>query len=507
MSTLRAVKKSMNPFAGPTATPIYSNSYRGGKDFWFFNADGHDYRISFNGHNSALKAYLQCPPLAAIINKKAQAFTNGKTFIINKKGKARDKEATSEVANKVRSLMANPNPFQSQKEFEAQQYTYLQIWGWCIVLSIKPVGFDNTDAKKLWNIPPAMIDVEETKNNWLLADKSTDVIKSIIINFENEKVPLPVSDCYIIKDITVSFTSPAFPESRTCSLRANINNTIGAYESRGKLIEYRGALGIISPDFKDAGGPIPLKDDDKEALQEEFKQYGLKRNQYSFIISNAAVKWSQMGIPTSELMLFEEIEDNIMRICDGYNFPYPLMSSNRTNSLGGNNIYEAKKLLYQDATIPEAENISEQWTTFFSLDKYELKIVKDFSHVEALQDDKLQYARWRNTLNDAKKKEYDAGLITLNDWLIALGEDPLPDELGNVRASDVKNSNIPLAVTIGVGGVQGLISVITAQGMSVEARQATLEIVFGLAAADAMRMAQETEPTETQQQPQTTEQQ
>jgi len=409
------------------------------REFVYFHSDGEDYKITFTGQNSSLKAYLKCPPLAAIINKKAQAFINGKTWILNKKGKAKDKESYTEVAVRVRDLLANPNPFQSQKEFEAQMYTYMQLWGFSVLFfGGKPVGYDFTEAKRMWNIPPCMIDIEKTKANWLLAETNKEIVKKIVIDFGGERSELPLSDCYIVKDLTVSFSNPLFPESRTCSLEYPINNTIGAYESRGKLIDYRGALGIISPDAKDAGGPVPLKEDDRKDIQKDFLQYGTKRNQYNYIISNASVKWSQMGFPTRDLMLFEEIEDNIMRMCDSYNFPYPLMSSNRTNSLGGNNIYEAKKLLYQDAIIPEADNICEQWDKIFGLYKYDIYINKDYSHIAALQDDQQKAASARKTRNEARQIEFYNNLCTLNEWRVANGDDPLTTEYGDKYFYELK---------------------------------------------------------------------
>lgn len=430
MSTLSLVRKRMINKSVPQIVSSFGNTSR---DFFYFHSDGEDYRISFSGHNSSLKAYVECPPLAAIINKKAQAFINGKTFIVNKKGKARDKESNLEVAVKVRNLMANPNPFQGQKEFEAQLYTYVQLWGFNIIFfGSYPVGFDLYEAKRMWNIPPCMINVEETKKNWLLAESNKDIIKKIVIDFGGEKAELPLESCYIIKDLTVSFGNPLFPESRICSLKHVVNNIIGTYESRGKLIDYRGALGVISPDAKDVGGPVPMKEDDKIELQKDFKQYGLKRGQYSYIISNASVKYSQIGMPTRDLMLFEEIEDDIMRICDGLNYPYPLMSSNRTNSLGGNNIYEAKKLLYQDATIPEAESIYEQMNRLFNLDKYDLTLGKDFAHIPALQDDEQKTAQARKTRNESRQIEFYNNLCTLNEWRIANGDDPLEGDFGNM---------------------------------------------------------------------------
>ena len=71
MSTLTAFKKGIANKGDVINTNSLSNLTR---DFVYFHSDGHDYRITFNGHNSSLKAYLKCPPLAAIINKKTKAY-------------------------------------------------------------------------------------------------------------------------------------------------------------------------------------------------------------------------------------------------------------------------------------------------------------------------------------------------------------------------------------------------------------------------------------------------
>ncbi len=78
-----------------------------------------------------------------------------------------------------------------------------------------------------------------------------------------------------------------------------------------------------------------------------------------------------------------------------------------------------------------------------------------------------------------------------------LGEDTLEPALGDIRITDMDKKGVPLAVTIGVGGVQGLIAVLTATGMTDEARQAVLEIVFGILPADAKRMSVTPEATDT----------
>lgn len=477
--------KSLTP--DPFVIPINPDSYRGVPDGkqWFLEYGGGSYfYFSYAGHASSLKAYEDCPPVNAIINRKAQAYINGKTWVLNSKGK----EAQGEEAKKLRTLLMKPNPIQGWEEFEAQGYIYQQLFGFNLLFIVKPAGFkENIDATSMWNIPPSMIDIEETNKLFYQTDLK-GIIKQIVLNYKGQRTVMKQEDLYLIKDFTPRFDSLVIPQSRICALELPINNIIGTYESRNVLINYRGALGILSQDPGNGQyGPIPMSQEEKELVQQDFRRYGLKNHQWQFIITSASLKWQQMGISTRDLMLFEEIEDDIMRICDSYNYPFQLISSAKGTTFS--NVNEGKKLLYQDAIIPESTSIYRQWNKIFNTEQYNLKIDKDYTHIAVLQEDKVQAATARRTLNEALKIEFEMGLITLDDWLVKLGEDPLPNGLGQVRSTDPKNSSVPLAVTIGVGGVQGIISVITASGMSEEARAATLEIVFGLTPADAQRMS------------------
>jgi hypothetical protein len=465
-----------------------TNNYRGddGSGFFFFGPDGAEYKFKFAGRNSSLTAYRLCSPLNAIINKKAQAYINGKTWVLNSRGK----EATSDEAKKLRKLLKQPNPLQSGKQFEAQGYIYQQLFGFNVILALKPVGFrDNIDASTLWNIPPFMIDIEETEKLFYQSD-TKGIIKRIILNYKGRRTEIPVEEVFIMKDIVPSFESLVIPESRVCSLEMPINNIIGAYESRNVLINYRGALGILTAD-KDSMGTIPLNTTDKEELQRDFRRYGLSNKQWQVIITSAALKCQNMGYATKDLMLFEEIEDDIMRICDEYNFPYQLMASAKGSTFA--NMKEGKQLLYQDAIIPEAESICEQWNQFFDLERFNLTLSKDFSHIPALQADKQHEATARKTLNEAKKIEWDNNLITLNQWLVALGEDTIgPD--GDVRAWEIKNLNAPLVTIIGLEGVQSIMTVLSNGSLAEEAKKNVLQILFGVTPADAARMVIKPEP-------------
>jgi hypothetical protein len=430
--------KSLTPYY-EDVSPISYRPSIGGLDNFLFERNGTSFfHFKYSGHNSSQKAYECCPPVNAIINKKAQAYINGKTWVLNTQGKAKGKEANTIEANKLKALFKKPNALQSWKQFEAQGYIYQQLFGYTIVLPIKPAGFkDNIDATGLWNIPPSMVDIEETNKLFYQSDTKS-IIKQIVLTYKNTRTILQVEDIYILKDFTPSFCSLILPDSRIHSLELPINNIIGAYESRNVLINYRGALGILSQDPGNGQyGAIPMTPDQKESLQQDFRRYGLSNHQWQFIITSASLKWQQMGVSTRELMLFEEIEGSTMAICDGFGYPYRLMAAEKSASY--NDVSQFKKMLYQDSIFPEAESMYEQWNQFFDTERFNLVIDKDYSHVAVLQEDQLQSAQARKARNDALLIEWQNDLITLNRWLELNGEDPRPD--GDVYYSEWKQQN------------------------------------------------------------------
>lgn len=424
MSLIRSLRQKALYDAADTVE-VDPATYRTNNAEWYFGNAGVDYHFSYNGHNSSLNAYRLCGPLTAIINKQAQAHINGKTWVLNKSGKAKGKESTSEFAQKVRRLMAQPNPLQTWKEFEAQQKIYMKVFGWCFCLPIYPVGWDKyglSEATSMWNIPPYMVDITETNKLFYQTDLG-GILSKVVLNYRGVRSELQIKDLILFKDFIPSMESLVFPETRILSLRMPINNIIGAYESRNQLINYAGAQGLFSPG-SDVNGPIPLKEDAKLQLQKDFMRYGIRKDQWKYIFSPTTLTWQQVGRPTKDLMLFEEIVDDIMRLCDGFNHPYRLMA-HEANSLGGADLKVHTSNLYQDAIIPDAESIYEVWNRAFKADENNCIIEKDFNHIDALQEDKLFNAKAQREQNESCKTMFFNNLITYNRWLEMVGEDTI----------------------------------------------------------------------------------
>lgn len=495
MSLFSQLNKGIQSFRGkshPATVPIESSTYTTPDGSgWSFSSSGSDfYYFKYEGFDSCIKAYNDCPEVNAVINAKAQAFINGDTFILTKTGKGKGKEATSGPANKLRTLFNKPNPLQSWEQFEAQMYIFVQLFGYCPILMIKPAGYtENIDTTSMWCIPPPMVSTTPTGKLFKQTEIDQVLKDQVFINWAGHSTTVSIKDIFFVKDVTPSIETPIFPQSRIKPLERPINNIIGAYESRNVLINYRGALGIFSRD--PAGGTAqipapPITQEEKEALQKEFRRYGLRGNQWQFIITSANVKWQSISQPTKDLMLFEEVEGGAMAICNGYKYPYQLMAAAKGTTFS--NLNEGKKLLYQDATIPEAKSIYSQFNSWFSTSTYNVVIDKDYSKVAVLQEDQVAMMQARYTRDQAYKIEWDNDLITLNQWRVANNEDPVEGSTGDMYKSQVlATQSVPLVTVIGVGGVQAAMEIINST-LPEENKKAALEIIIGMKPEDAARI-------------------
>lgn len=402
-------------------------TYRGLGQF----LDGFDYdplNLCIETEEDVKKAYKCCPPLAAIIDKKTQNFILGKTWILDQN----EAVVTSKKAQRITKLLAKPNKQQTKSEFESDLYRNIQLYGWCYVRALKPYGMSFDTSTELHVIEPSnIVDMEFTENldvTFIHVRESLGTTEKIS-KYDAESL-------YLFKDIRPKFNNPLFPSSRTISLEMPINNIIGAYESRNTLVNSRGSLGMITNQTADATSFQPLKPNEKNELLRDYqKMKGTRRGQSHIIITSSDLKWQSMVMPTKDLMLFEEVEDSINRICDAYNFPSALYA--KLNSDGANStMLTSTTNLFQEAIVPESISIYEQMSLMFELEKDSWRLDKDYTHVAAMQKDAEKAALARLRRNQALQVEFKNNVITLNQWRVANGDDPKDD--GDVYYSDIK---------------------------------------------------------------------
>jgi len=400
------------------------NAYNNANSFIPLNGFGDTVFFNLNNEKQYLYAFNVCAPLKSIIAKRAKAFNNGKIEYIKK---STGNYAKGAYVDQLKKLQEQPNALQSGIQFYSQQNHYIDIFGYCPVLKVHPIGMAS-EVSALWNIPPYLIDDFSFSGKWLKQNDIKEIYKKITISWEGESQPLDMDNIYFVFDDGIGTecdTNLTIPDSRMVGLEYPISNIHAAYKSRNTLITKRGAIGILTNDQKDQAGFIPLPSGEKDAVQADFRQYGLTGQPKQVIITDAALKWQQMGFATKDLLLFEEIEDDINRLCDAYGYPPELMA--RGKDVTFDNKKQAKKAFYRDTVIPEAESRIQQNSKGIIDPESGISMKVDFTDIDVIQEEAKDKADARMALNNALSIEYANGLITKNMWLIELGRDTIQD--------------------------------------------------------------------------------
>jgi hypothetical protein len=395
---------------------------------------GEEYCFDLKCEDDYLRAYNLCPPLKAIIGKRAKAFNSGITKIINTNT---EKEATGRT--ELKDLLKRPNFLQTGDQFFSQQNHYIDIFGYCPVLKIKAAGTEFISS--MWNIPPWLFDIDYTRK-WLMQTKIEGVYSKYYIYWNGEKVELKFKDLNFIYDDGIGTDTDSnllIPDSRLISLQYPVSNIVASYKARNTLATKRGAIGILSNESEDADGTMSLKSGEKEQIQKDFSRYGLVGQPYQIIISDAKLKWQQMGFATKDLMLFEEVQDDIDRLCDSYGWPPELLARSKDTTF--DNKKQARKDVIDNTIIPESYSRMQQFTEIVAPDDT-ISIVNDYSDLMVFQEDEKLKSEARMAANLAAEKEYKNGLITKNQWLQRLGEPTVEDESFNQYYEEPKEKKV-----------------------------------------------------------------
>lgn len=443
-------------------------------------------------------AYEYCYPVAAVVDTLADYDLTGVRHIVSTKGKNKAADSNNTWANAMNKLLDQPNPLQSWEQFRGQQVVYKRVFGFCPVLPLIPAGFEGQpwEATLAINIPPWCIEPVINPNASVLSSKVDDFVERYDITILGERFSVKPSQLFFLEDgfMKDETTHFIFPKSKLVGLDMAVSNICAAMEADNVLLRKRGALGFISHDAaatKDSvTGYIPMTVKQKKNAQKALNQYGISWDQFQYAITRIPLKWVQTALDVKALGTKETLVACEKAICHRYRFPYVLYEETDTTYANGDN---AAATVYQTNVIPNANKDMGKYNKFFQADKHGVKLTIDFSDVAALQEDKKFAADAAQALDEALQIEYDANLITKNQWLEQRGYDTLSD--GNVYKTE---GDDPLAVKLGVGGTEKLMETITNTALDPETKKNTLIVVFGLDEATASKLV--SKPTEPAQQ-------
>lgn len=389
------------------------------------NIDGSNVKAKWIGLGTPMMqywAYKNCSPLGAVIDKLAEADTNGILKITTDDGVHVKNPRKVPVLSRVIDLFAKPNHFQTWEEFNSEQVIIAKKHGYCIVLPLGGNPLDKTLSKYMFNISPLYVRPVINDDFDYFDPSKGSPIKGFEGTLFNKRFFLPFEDIIIIKDGFVNKHESSggyLPLSKIEGLDFFVSNICAAMEADNVLLKKKGPLGVFSHDPKpDMAGWLPLDNKDKLELQRDLKRYGMTIGQLQYIISKTPLKWNPMSFNVRDLMTKETIRQAIDGICDRFGYPAELMS-------GKNATYEnrdsAEKYLYQNNIIPFSIRRMAVYTKFFDLGRYKLNL--DYSHLPVLQEDSLKAGQASEAEAKALLIEWQAGMLTWNQWQQKRGRD------------------------------------------------------------------------------------
>lgn len=361
--------------------------------------------------------YQHCAPLSAIISQKAEAFATGKLEVLS----ATTGNFARGEQKKWDKLFDQPNILQSKKQFLKQVYSYMQLYGFTIVLKNYPAGFKDVPYS-MWVVPYEMLYFEPINKPFYLITKD-ELVNRIYIDWNGTRVKLDPENIMFLSDSSALIdANTLLPQSRVISLQKPISIIMSSLEAELTLIQKRGAIGILSNKTTDINGTQPLTKPEKEQIQNDFQRtYGLQRGAAQYIITSANLEWQSMTYPTRELMLHESYIKAYKDLVDAYGYEWALTAHSDQSTY--NNVKTASLNLYQNTIIPEADNIAEQLVRGLNAEEQGVVFEFSYEHNPVFNQTEKERGEGKRALNDALQVEWTNGLITLNDWREELEED------------------------------------------------------------------------------------
>ena len=365
------------------------------KDHSFNVSNGNSFKswYSFSGFSSFFhnrinerklinESYLSNDDVYSILNYLVQGTADIPLKLYEKKGK--EWSEVEDISNDLLKILNKPNPTQTQKEYRKEQYFNYLLTGDVFELKKADLGFTVPDY--LYILPSQFVEVEKNNTRYFGKIKNYKfTYGGFIENYLPEQV------------MHLKNYDPTYPE--TCkglspfqSAYSSLSTSNQVHEAEKSMIENRGATGMISNDSEG----YPMTPEERDEVDENFKgRIGGASNYNKLITVSSKVKFTQLGANVKDLMLTEIDLNKMRKFCNLFGLSSQLFNDPANKTF--NNLAEAKKSFFTQASIPLANLFIENWNEnlvpiFNEKHNKEYYIEIDTSQIEELQKDKKQEA-------------------------------------------------------------------------------------------------------------------
>lgn len=350
--------------------------------------------------------------------------------------------------------------------------------------TLKP-KLDNISA--LWMLPPQYTEphMRSDRPKFFAATNKADVVDFYRFTLGGDSEEFPVDLVYhdVALQLGYDLSNPLKGTGPLRAAEMPMSNLIAVYHARNVIYVKRGALGFIVGKKEDESGTVALTKTEKQAIRDELNSdYGVTHGRDIYGVTDVPVDFVRINMSIEELRPFEETFADAAAIYGVLGVPRSFIPTKEGSTF--NNVLSDERKLYVDCAIPEGMDIAQVLTTQLRLEEAGFYCDVSYDHIEALQENKKEKADVEKVKVDTNLALYEKSFITKNQFLVAIGLEEIPG--GDVYVTDGRNPD-PLAVKLGVGGLQGLKDILVAT-LPGETKKNILITVFGIADTDAAKL-------------------
>ena len=339
----------------------------------------------------------------------------------------------------MNTILQRPNPLQNFAQLMYQATAYELVTGKNFMYANVPdtLNLNYRNVSTLLNLSADQVQINLKQPLKLLsATEITDLIHDYTYSDNGLTAIIPQKVLYTKMESLYAADYGIIGRSPLISAGIAVDNLKAVYEARNVVYTRRGPLGLLVSKVSDSTGGVVLTQKEKDdALKDIYSRYGLGKQKYPIGLTSIPLDYVQVGSTIKDLEPFTETEYDAAAIYAALNVPRELMP--RRDGATYENQKSAEKALYQNVVIPRTKSMCQSITSFLKLDEVGLYLDCDFSHVEILQADKKEKADvdWRN--NETCRVRFTHSIITLNDWRVVAGYEPVTNSLFNKLLLDM----------------------------------------------------------------------
>lgn len=240
------------------------------------------------------------------------------------------KEVTS---HKIIDLLDQPNENQSWSDFMKNAIGYKLITGNSYIYAAMPeIGVNKGKVISMTVLPSQLMNIISKNPSevdyYNIAGGNTRINKENILHLK-----------YWNPDYSSGLQHYGQSPLKAALKVIQLHNT--AYDAQGSILANKGAYGLLSDK---SGG---LDEDQLKQLKDRFQNASANE----ILIASADLQWTQLGIPTTDLMILESMGMNLRDLCNIYSFPSLLLGDDTQKTYS--NYEQAEKSLIYNVVVPE----------------------------------------------------------------------------------------------------------------------------------------------------------